>query len=148
MDTEFSYDRYFTLLAEKKSLFIDYNETTRCLKQSLEEKSDNQLKTFLENRHRIMHRIDRINKSINSGTKNLENDSVIFRKAEIISIQKEIEILMDNSLNIEKECMDLVLREKNEIKDDILSHRQNHRRNIGYQNFGSGVAKYIDTEIR
>jgi hypothetical protein len=64
MDTEISYDRYRTLLAQKKSLFNDYNETTSCLKQSLEEKNDNQLKACIENRQRIMHRIDRIKKSI------------------------------------------------------------------------------------
>ena len=145
MDPGVSYDRYRTLLAEKKSLFTDYNEITRCLKQSLEEKNDNQLKACLENRHRIMHRIERMNRSIGSETNNLESDSAKFSKAEIISMQKEIKMLMDNSSSIEKECMNLVLIERNGIKDELLRLRDNRNKTGSYKMNAYTPARFVDT---
>ena len=115
------------------------------MKQSLEEKNDDQLKACLENRQRIMHRIDRMNKSIDSETKNPENDSAKFSKADIISIQKEIEMLMDNSSNIEKECMNLVLIEKNGIKDELLRFRENRNRTGVYKMRANTPARFVDT---
>ena len=145
MDTEISYDRYRTFLAEKKSLFNDYNETTLCLKQNLEERNDKQLKACLENRHRIINRIDRINRSIDSETDNPENESAKFSKAEIISMQKEIKTLMDNSLIVEKECMNLVSIEKNGIKDELLRFRENRNRTGVYKMRANTPARFVDT---
>ena len=140
-----SYDRYRTLLAEKKSLFNDYNETTRCLKESLEEKNDTQLKACLKHRQRIMNRIDHINKSIDSETKKLENGSAEFKRVEVISIQKDIEMLMDNSSNIEKECMNLMLIEKNGMKEELFRFRKNRSRTVVYKMRSHAPARFVDT---
>lgn len=150
MDTEISYDKYLMLLAEKKLLFTDHNETTLCLKQSLEGNDDTNLKACLEKRHRTINCIEGIDRSIANEIKNFQNKTGIFRNAEIKSLQKDIIILMDKSSIIEKECMALLKTERNAIKNEVLGNRMKHRRNIGYQHVGSGSvsAKYIDTNIR
>ena len=148
MATEITYDRYRTLLAEKKRLFTDYNVTTLFLKQSAEENNDDQLRTCLEKRHRIINDIEGIDRSLRNETEILKESPSMFGRPEIISTLKDINILMNNSSIIETECLELVAAERNSVKNEIMDDRMKHRRNIGYQNLVSDSAKYIDTKIR
>lgn len=144
---ELETDEIMDLLGKKKHLFEDYHEATFCLKQRLKEDKTDQLQACLDDRHRIINRIERSNRSIDRATKDLNNHPGRLRKAEIIDMQRDINMLMDKSSIIEKECISLMTAEKDAVKSEILGHRMNHRRTTGYQNSGSGPARYIDTRV-
>jgi hypothetical protein len=60
-------------------------------------------------------------------------------------MEKDIKMLMDNSLIIEKECMSLVLIEKNGIKDELLRFRDNRNKTGSYKMNAYTPARFVDT---
>ena len=141
-------DGIMALFKEKKQMFEAYHEATVSLKQSLEEEKTDHLPKWLDERDRIINRIERLNRAIAQCAKelNLFPDSIL-GKAEMVDGLEHINRLMHESAAIDKECIKLMTAEKDGVKREILKYRMNHLRITGYKNTCPGPARYIDTQV-
>lgn len=144
MDPRESREKYRMRLAQKRKLFTDYSNATRCLKQSLEEKNEKQSAACIKQRTRIIHKIQKTNKTIDNETKKTGSNIHLFHDAEIINIQNEIRTLMAQGSTLDKECAQLARIERDAIKAELLNLRKNRSRAGGYRKNAYHPSRFVD----